>query len=278
MRKVLIRTIILLIILSLASLVLSYFFPGQVPFLDRQRMKIQKPVMKEVGDYEIGEVYIENGELTEGPEDISYDELTPWLKQLQPGNIFVTNSRRYLSSEFIPGDWKHSGIFLGTKDQMIKYFGADSQVWQELNTYYKGKENQYLVLDSSSEGITIRKITRLSNMGKVSYLTNFAAFRILKNKKDIETFILAALANKGKDYDYDLRDDDTSAFYCSELIVHSLRTIDIQVNLTSETAGRTIISPDNLVAFMSSNTSKDKLFSNKVKLSKNEYKIQNSPF
>ena len=243
------QIILLLIILVVVGLSISYFFPGKVPFLDKQRLKIQAPLMKGVGDYQYGKVYIKNGTEVEGPSDIAYEELLPYLHLIEPGSIILTKTRRYLSSEFIPGKWKHSAIYLGTQKKVHNHFGKDSKVARLLDKYYKTGQ-EILIVDSNSGGVNVREMKDLSNLNDVSLLDGFISFGINKSKEARAKFISKALQQVGKEYDFDLRTEDKSAIYCSELLVMSLESIDIDISTYSETLGRKVISPDNLVNYI----------------------------
>ena len=228
LKKVLAITAILITILIL-SMVASYIFPGAIPFLDKQRLKIQAPVMRLVGNYEYGEVYMENGKEVTGPSDITFEELKPYLLTLKPGNIIVTKTRRYLSSEFIPGQWKHSAIFLGNRKQVNEYFGQNNNILKSLQNHYS-TGNEFLIIDSNSDGVRIHPIKDLSNLSKVSLLNGIMAFQLEIPKTDQLKFINKAMAQVGKAYDFDLRMEDKSALFCSELLVLSLQAADIHIS------------------------------------------------
>ncbi|MFO8088165.1 MAG: YiiX/YebB-like N1pC/P60 family cysteine hydrolase [Bacteroidales bacterium] len=249
MLRRIIYIILLFLLLVMASMSFSYFFPGKVHVLDKLRLAVQAPLMTNIGNYKYGKVYMHEGEETEGPDDITYWELRPVLAFLNPGNIIVTRTRRYLSSEFIPGKWKHSAIYLGDQKRVQQYFGKDSRICDRLSRYYQtGKEK--LIIDSNSEGVRIHEIQDLSNLNQVSLLNAFMGFELALPRNKTETFVLKAMDQVGKQYDFDLRMEDKSAIYCSELLVVALDAVDIHISNSSEAIGRTFISPDNLVTYI----------------------------
>ncbi|MFW6020073.1 MAG: YiiX/YebB-like N1pC/P60 family cysteine hydrolase [Bacteroidales bacterium] len=270
------QILLLLIALLVLSLVFSYVFPGIVPFIDNQRLKIQAPLMKNVGDYQYGAVYMKNGKEVEGPSDISYEELLPYLHLIKPGSVILTRTRGYLSSEFIPGKWKHSAIYLGTQKKVHKYFGKNSRVAQILDPYYQtGRE--ILIVDSNADGVNVREMKDLSNLNDISLLNGFISFHINASKETQQEFVGTALSQVGKEYDFDLRTEDKSAIYCSELLVMSLESIGINVSNFSETIGRKIISPDNLVNYIKNHGIESDEFRFLLYLEKENNKLQSMP-
>ncbi|PLW95173.1 MAG: hypothetical protein C0593_14670, partial [Marinilabiliales bacterium] len=62
----LIKRISLIVIILLALIItFSYLFPGKIKFVDNIRLTLQGPIMSTVGNIELGEVTIENGEVVE---------------------------------------------------------------------------------------------------------------------------------------------------------------------------------------------------------------------
>ncbi len=249
MVKKAIKLYLLLSFTVVVFIIFSYFSPGTIRFVDNIRMHVQVPVMKRVGGMKIGDVYLKDGLETEGPSDITFDEIEPYLNSLSPATVLFTNSRRYISSEFIPGQWKHSLIYLGTREQIQNYFGENCEIPNFLSTFYKtGKE--YLILDSNDNGVEIREFDQLSNLHDVSVLNSVIGFSINRPKQQQKQFLEYAFKQLGKPYDYDFQSDDSSNLYCSELIVLSLKSIDINVTTFSQTASRIITSPDDLVKYI----------------------------
>ncbi|MGM0612989.1 MAG: YiiX/YebB-like N1pC/P60 family cysteine hydrolase [Bacteroidota bacterium] len=232
--------------------------------------------MKGVGDYQYGAVYLKNGKEVEGPSDISYEELLPYLHIIKPGSIILTRSRRYLSSEFIPGKWKHSAVYLGTQKKVHKYYGENSKVAQNLEPYYQtGRE--ILIVDSNSDGVNVREMKNLSNLNDVSLLNGFISFHVNASKETQQEFVCKALSQVGKEYDFDLRTEDKSAIYCSELLAMSLESIGIKISTYSETIGRKIISPDNLVNYMKNQGLEKNEFRFLLYLEKEKNKLKSIP-
>ena len=163
--KIIKRILRISISILLLIIVYSYIFPGKVKFVDNIRLSIQGPVMATVGEIELGEVTTENGEVVESDIDITREELYQFSTKIEPADIFLSNTRRYASSSFIPGKWKHSGIYLGTKQQLQQKFGMKSNLCLQLGPLMNDS-SQY-VLDSNSKGVHVHPVDELSNLNKV---------------------------------------------------------------------------------------------------------------
>mgnify|MGYP001334068194 CR=1 FL=1 len=244
----LIKRISLIVIILLALIItFSYLFPGKIKFVDNVRLALQGPIMSTVGNIELGEVTIENGEVVESEIDITLEELYQFSMKMEPGDIFLTNTRRYASSSFIPGQWKHSGIYLGTKQQLQQKFGMESLIYLHLSPLMNDS-SQY-VLDSNSKGVHVHQVDELSNLNKVSYLIGFTSFSINADLPTQEAFLLKAAGYLEKPYDFDMVLSDDERLYCSELIFHALKSIDIIIDQCTVKAGRSIITPNDLFTY-----------------------------
>lgn len=245
---------LLVFVFTLFILILSYIFPKEEIISQNLRLPIQKKIMKMAGDYAIENeeliTYIGSDyQVIEGENNISMEDLNKYLEKLKSGDIFFTSSGKYLSSIFIAGKWKHSAIYIGSKKQLLESFPEESTLAKYLFPYYKD-ESDILIIDSSSDGVRVRKINELSNLSESSYLKSVSAFRINQSEEKILSFLYKSKRQLGKDYDYDLISEDEQQLYCSELIYHSLKEIDINIKGDSSLLAREIISPNDMVRYM----------------------------
>ncbi len=238
----------------LAIMIYSFVFPKKSLGTTNIRMPIQKKIMKSLGDQTIDNNYFfsyitREYEIIDKKNNISMDDLSFVIKDLNPGDIFFTNSGKYLSSFFIPGKWKHAAIYLGSKNQLLEFFGEKSEIYKSFSVYYSNPDD-ILLLDSSSEGVKIRRITDISNLSSTSYLKSISFFRINKQKTDIEIFLKKAYEQVGKDYDYDIDTEDETYIYCSELIYHSLKSINLIIEKEGPFLSRDLISPNDALYYI----------------------------
>ncbi len=236
------------VLFFILSIVISSLFPGKVRFVDQVRLFAQRPAIKWLGTLKVDELPISVTSDTLPGIDISYEELLPFLKKIPPGSIFLTRTRNYAISEFIPGMWKHAGIFLGTKEQLENKFGKRSKLYGMLDTLMA--DGEIYVLDSEADGVRVHPFIDMSNLKEKSYLTNFTAFSINTTKELKLQFLEDALKYLEREYDYDWLTEDDNTLYCSELIYHSLKTIGVEIKKRTETLSRIVITPDDLFEFM----------------------------
>lgn len=252
------RLLWLLVILFVVAVIYSLLFPGKIRVVDNMRMFVQKPLIKWAGQIKMSQLTFSDNDDNEGNTDISLEELKTIVKDLPAGSIFFTQTRNYPLSEFIPGEWKHTGIFLGTKEQIGRQIKTTGSLYKSLDTLMN--QTDVYVLDSYSEGVRVHPVQELSNMKEKSYLTHFAAFSFNEDSRHIEKFIKSALTYTGRDYDYDWITEDTHAIYCSELLYHTLKDVGINISERTKTVNRDIFSPDNLFRYLTLHSGKRKQF------------------
>jgi hypothetical protein len=250
-KRILFLISFLVLLVSIALLGYSFYHPGRVDLLDTIRLPIQSRIMASVGDVLVSQYYVPIEATSVSPQALTLPELEQHLDLLQPGDIFFTDSEKYVSSRFIPGKWKHSGIYLGTKQQAAALLGGHTAWDQLLSLHFKtGRER--LILDSSAEGVAIRDFSELSNLKSISMLIALSAFRINRPQEDLQVFISHAFDQLGKPYDFDLLLDNPENVYCSELLYHSLKRIAIDLPLRDMVYGREVLTPDIAVRFIMS--------------------------
>ncbi len=238
------------------SIVISSIFPGKVRIVDQVRLFAQRPAIKWLGKLKVDELPIYDEQDSLHNMDISYQELKPYLHSIPSGSIFFTRTRNYAISEFIPGMWKHAGIFLGTKEQVADMFGRESKVYKVLDTLMTDKE--IYVLDSEADGVRVHPFRDMSNLREESYLTNFAVFSMNVTHESKRLFLKEALKFLGREYDYDWLTEEDNTIYCSELIYHSLKVIGMEIKKRTETLSRVVITPDDLFEFLNVNNGNSK--------------------
>ncbi len=271
--KIIKRIIFGLIITFILIILFSSLFPGNVRIVDQIRLFAQRPAIKW-----LGKLKVDDFPTTDTPDsladlDLSYDEIQPYLQTITPGSIFFTRTRNYAISEFIPGMWKHAGIFLGTKEQVADKFGKESKVYRVLDSLMNTTD--VYVLDSEAEGVRVHPFSDMSNLREVSYLTNFAAFSMNFPTESKHLFLEEALKLLGKEYDYDWLTEEDNTIYCSELIYHSLKVIGMEIKKRTETLSRIVITPDDLYEYISGRGKIHGEFSVKINLLKKGGELKN---
>lgn len=248
-RRILYSLALACLLVAILLLALSFYNPGRFYYLDIVRMPIQSRIMSTAGDILVGDYFMPVEAVVPSPNALLTEDILPLLQQLQPGDIFFTNSEKFVSSRLTPGKWKHAGIYLGTREQVMEFFHHQPEWIPLLEAFYL-TGNEHLILDSSNEGVTTREFTQLSNLGSVSLLIGLSAFRINRDREGVTAFVNYALDQLGKPYDYDLLLDDSRAVYCSELVYHGLYRIGIELSVTEQVYGREVITPNTAVDYI----------------------------
>lgn len=227
----------------------SYTNPGRIGFLDALRVPVQSLIMAYFGDFRVDTFNILDQSGGGHTETISMSDMQAYFEILKPGDILFTNNEKYISSQLIPGVWKHSVIYLGDKKQVFELFGPRHEVSRILRRH-KASTNDRLIIDSSVYGVSIRSFQDLSGMATESMLNGISAFRINRDDEAIKRFITHAFQQLGKPYDYDLITGNTEALYCSELIYESLKQLDIELHVGERMYGRDVVSPNGAFNYM----------------------------
>ncbi len=244
-KKILFYTIVALII-SCEPIVYSFFHPWEIRFIDDIRLIIQSEIMATAWDYIIDDLSISKYPKNQSINAIGMQELKKYINKLEPWDILFTDSEKYITSEIIPGKWKHAIIYIGTKKQVNKIFKENQKILDTLSYYFKTWE-EVLIIDSQSDGVKIRELKDVSNLKNKSLLIALSSFRIKWNTKE---FINYALNQIWKDYDYDLITNNTEKLYCSELIFEWLKNINIIMNIYSDVYWRPVVLADDEVKYI----------------------------
>jgi hypothetical protein len=259
MAKMKIITNICVLILStigwifLVFIVFSLIFPKTIPIIDSTiRLPIQSVLMASISHIAIRDFTLDDDYniVTDPWASLTRTDIKNSISQLQPGDIFFTDSR-YVSSFFIPGKRQHSIIYIGTRPKLVEKFSETGDIYLALAPYFTN-DIEELIIDSTSKGVHIRNLMDVANIKNEenSYLESIIAFRILTNTGNLEIFLHHTLNNLGKNYDFDLITEDTSTLYCSELIYESLKKIGITLTLKSSILGRLYVSPNDAVEYI----------------------------
>lgn len=123
---------------------------------------------------------------------IDYKDVEKALEVLELGDIIVTRTDGELTSLVIPGFWKHAAIYTGKTE----------------------------IVDATGEGVKKRRLEDL-----LMKTDSFAIMRLKTNDEVVRgKMAMFALSKVGLPYDYTFDINDTTSFYCSELIFSAVNT------------------------------------------------------
>ncbi|MBK7212402.1 MAG: hypothetical protein IPH88_03685 [Bacteroidales bacterium] len=144
---------------------------------------------------------------------------------LNPGDILIKRNDRQVSNFGISGFWTHSAIYLGSLDDMNRYFdglpmlnGQQASEFIRENyfeAYQQIFEQKQMIIEAIGKGVVI---SPLEHIAKVDY---FAGFRPNLPREEIFRSILTAFSYYGSPYDFLFEFDSDDALVCSELIYKS---------------------------------------------------------
>ncbi len=165
---------------------------------------------------------------------VALDQVIP---KMEPGDVIVTRQNWFLSNIALPGFWPHAELYLGTPDDLKKFFDPDLEVmtWAQsqkeksatfselLATRYPDKWRKYggkdfqghgpiRVLEAISEGVSF---TAAEHAFGVDYM---GVMRPRGSKLEKAKAILRAFEYQGRPYDFEFDFFSDSALVCSELV------------------------------------------------------------
>lgn len=165
---------------------------------------------------------------------ISHAQLADMRDQLEPGDIIVTRSNWYVSNVGLPGFWPHSELYIGSPEQMERYFdepdidayfrehtghdglidylqSAHPQAWRAYSMRdADGKAHR--VIEARSEGVIFNSIFEA---GAADYA---GAMRPTTTKLAKAQAIAKAFAQHGKPYDFNFDFLTDQELVCTELV------------------------------------------------------------
>ena len=185
-------------------------------------------------------------EVSTQKENFSYEEVSENFSKLQCGDIINIENSHYISNLAIPGRWKHTLIYLGTEAQVQKMISKESRYYQKIMEMYLDKD-EVVVLDANVGGVQLRYFKQMANLKDESYLKSMVCYRFVKEKEFINQFIENALSYLHTPYDYEMDSTNDQKLYCSELVVWSLKKMNIEFSQNTKLFQYTIISPTDLI-------------------------------
>ena len=163
------------------------------------------------------------------------------LSELKPLDMITEKTPFILTYKFIPGNFGHNAIWLGTKEQLI-----DMGMWDHPSI----KKLQPMIEIGYSIIETDRSGTHMKNIEKFMNVDDFAIMRlegVTENREYFEEVYKVAIAQLGKTYDFNFDVETTDKLVCSELLYQSFGDVAWP---TEKYLGRVTISPDNVASLI----------------------------
>ena len=158
---------------------------------------------------------------------ISEEDVQAFRHLLQPGDVLLRRNNWQLTNVGIPGFWTHSGMYVGTLDELEDYFG---ELFEETETTVIGFLDEHTegavfglsdnvepgancIIEGIAAGVVIRP---LENIAVTDY---FAVLRPLVPREDKLEAIIRAFQYLGRPYDYAFDFATDMEMICSEVIL-----------------------------------------------------------
>lgn len=162
-------------------------------------------------------------------------------ERLIPFDMITERTPFALTDTFIPGNFGHNAIWLGTKEQLIAL-----NLWDHpsVEPIQKWIEIGYSILETDRKGTHLKTIAEFMKIDEFAIMRNK---EIYKDFSKMEKLLEVAIAQLGKKYDFNFDVETTDRLVCSELLYQSFGDIKWP---TEYIFGRHTISPDNVTELM----------------------------
>ena len=166
--------------------------------------------------------------------------------ELEPGDILLTTREGYLSNAFLPGNWGHAALYLGSADE-LRALGDNPKLDAALaEVGYEGVDNDgapYAAIEAIGEGV------RLSSLEFALDANVLAVLRPKLSKQQKQDAAVAALALEGTPYDFAFDVFSQDKIICTELVYRAYSPhLDGGFELVM---GRKTLKPDGMLAAIS---------------------------
>lgn len=165
------------------------------------------------------------------------DDLQP---QLKPGDIILTRRDGYLSNTFLPGNWGHAAMYIGTPEQ-LKALGSDPELEAQLATF-KGRDKDghpFTAIEAIGEGVRFSSIPFALHADMVAVVRPKVAPEVIRQA------ITRAIKLRGVPYDFSFDLSSQDKIICTELVYRAYAP-HLEMSM-EEVMGRKTLKPDGLL-------------------------------
>ncbi len=157
--------------------------------------------------------------------------------QLKPLDIILEKTPFILTDFFIPGNFGHAAIWLGT-EQQLKQEG----LWNHpaLIPWQEKIRSGLNIIEANRTGTKLNSLENFLNVDELAILRHT---QLQNDPTEVAATYLRAFSQIGKRYDFTFNVSTTNAIVCSELIYYSFGKVNW---LTKYILGQNIITPDFL--------------------------------
>lgn len=157
---------------------------------------------------------------------------------LQPLDMIFEKTPFALTDTFIPGNFGHAAMYIGTVDQ-IKKLG----MWNHpsVRPHHEALKKGHVIVEALRPGVRTSSLEEWMNIDEILILRHPT---VLKEEKDEIFRMYSRIMDQiGKKYDFNFDVTTTDKVVCSELVYHAFGKINWP---TKYIMGRSTISPDDV--------------------------------
>jgi len=179
------------------------------------------------------------------------------IQQLEPGDIVMSYTSGYVSSFFIPGQFKHAMIYVGTVEDRRKIGLVGSRVSvpgtpsEELKVRenflqdktLKGREAN--IIEAVAEGVKFSDLRHVMD----THINRLLVIRPKLSRRERIKYLTGVFSYLGQEYDFEFDFADAGRQVCTEVVYRSLNGLGgIDYHL-SQHAGRLVMTADDMVNY-----------------------------
>ena len=163
------------------------------------------------------------------------------ISRLKPLDIILERTPFALTDLFIPGNFGHAAIWLGTKSELIEL-----GIWEHpiIQPFQKDIESGMNIIEAIRPGTGLTSMKRFLAIDEIAFMRQE---NVWEDKEEALQIYRRAFEQLGKDYDFNFDVTTTSKIVCSELIYHAFGKVNWPIEYI---LGRPTISPDNLAELL----------------------------
>lgn len=187
---------------------------------------------------------------------ITPELVTQYQSKLEPGDIMFQRRNWHMTNIGIPGFWPHTALYIGSMDELKKFFGENKvkelqKQYPEICKVLKSKdENGYpfSVIEAIRPGVVIQSLQKSANCDYLAVVrpdfTKEQKFEVLRN----------AFKHYKKPYDMNFDFTTDNELVCSELIYKAYTPINSDIFQTEINNGRPLLPPNQMAKQVATNS------------------------
>lgn len=179
------------------------------------------------------------------------------LSRLQPGDLIVSYTAGYVSSFFIPGQFKHAMVYVGSVEDRRKIGLVGSRVdlpagrasGRQVRKDFlvektmAGREGN--MIESVAEGVKFSDLRYVMD----THINRLAVIRPQLTDRERVEYLSRVFSYLGQEYDFEFDFADASRQVCTEVVYRSLNDLGGIDFKLSKHAGRLAMTADDLVNY-----------------------------